>query len=216
MLRNENLDFIKFGNPLFDQTLLLSDLFYLDTEYEFLTSFWFPKNSSKETKKELNEISSITRSISNDSKKINYLLDIYANIEDFCNQSLSYLGVKIDEEESKELFDDVFRFVVKLKYVYNRPRPYQLAAYYNLSLFPFSTQNVDTPSYPSFRWVYFSVLKNVYLKNYLETGYIGNPFSSIRESLISLGLNYQSDLEFSEKVSDSILNNKGFIKKYCL
>ena len=58
------------------------------------------------------------------------------------------MGVK-EEMTIRNIYDDIYPLILKLKYKYQRPRPYQLAQYYKLKLFPLRSNSVGTPSFPS-------------------------------------------------------------------
>ena len=47
------------------------------------------------------------------------------------------------------LVDESRKFIYKLKYHYNRPRPYQLAEFYQMDLNGVELDSMKTPSYPS-------------------------------------------------------------------
>ncbi len=58
-------------------------------------------------------------------------------------------GVANPQEFVQEMYDDINPIIMKLKYFYNRIRPYQLANILSYSLNPMPTVSAQSPSYPS-------------------------------------------------------------------
>ena len=60
---------------------------------------------------------------------------------------------KYDENISEEYLDRIIKesakFIMKLKYHFNRPRPYQVAKFYGMDLNGTELDSMKTPSYPS-------------------------------------------------------------------
>ena len=100
-----------------------------------------PTNDSKVTIKELHELAAIKPNVefvkSGDDVVESFLPLIEKN------------EVKVSEEILTRLIKESGRFIYKLKYHYNRPRPYQLAGHYNMKLGENVLESMKTPSYPS-------------------------------------------------------------------
>ena len=125
----------------------------------------------------------------------------------------------IDENEipiSKTYVERVIKesakFVMKMKYHYNRPRPYQVAEVYGINLKGHKTDSMNTPSYPSGHAIQgylvaelFSYVDPKNSKQYREIG------ETIAHSRINAKAHYPSDKKFGSKVADILF--KGLIKK---
>lgn len=211
----EQIDLIRYGTPTVDQSLYLSKKTYLEKFFAQLTTFSFPRNNSDIVVEELNEL---TVCVSELSKDVEAQTLYYQYDEDIFH----YFRLKAAEGSELEkivddIAEDVIPLVLKLKYYFQRPRPYQLAFAHKLKLFPFRSYSACSPSYPSGHTVYSKVLCEV----------IGNAFpkqfnhmlalsESIRNSRLHMGLNYQSDIDVGLFLADLILNDEEFKLKYRL
>lgn len=61
----------------------------------------------------------------------------------------SELGVPCDRKSLDSMVSDAVVLITKLKWLYNRPRPYQVAAKHGISFTPMSSKTAHTPAYPS-------------------------------------------------------------------
>ena len=57
--------------------------------------------------------------------------------------------VNISEEYLDRIIKESAKFIMKLKYHFNRPRPYQVAKFYGMDLNGVELDSMKTPSYPS-------------------------------------------------------------------
>ncbi len=142
----QEIDKIAFGNPSQRDRLIMTRETYLDKLLPALKTFAPPKNSSTVTKSELNQL--ITTMAQKrpeedflyDESLINYVKGLYINGgADAGNVNSIVTNVQLD----------VGPLITKLKYVFNRPRPAQLAYYYGLELYPDFSYFTNSPSYPS-------------------------------------------------------------------
>ena len=58
-------------------------------------------------------------------------------------------GAEVDPEELGELLRDLIPVIMRVKYAFNTPRPWQLAPAYGLSIRRLASPSAETPSYPS-------------------------------------------------------------------
>jgi len=209
-----NINDIVFGNPLHAQSYALSEIHYLDTLYEPLQRYAFPANSSEETKRELNLLAARLRKLLADEDGVlTSAMSIHFHLDNYLYDEVARHGLAMDYKTYQELSLDCLNVALKLKYYFKRPRPYQLASYYNLALFPETTDGIDSPGYPCFH----------YLKSLLVMHVFSDPPSynvykqiatNVFNSRLDLGYNYPSDLKFSEMVFNKMIRHKGFRDKY--
>lgn len=176
----------------------------------------FPKNDSDETKDELNSLVKSVKLTGEEANKKH--LKRYKNYDKNLAQSIiSVFQTKnLDVEElTLKVFDDVTPTIAKLKQKYQRPRPYQLASYYKLKLFPYYTYSGHSPSYPSGHT----------LQAFMVLEIIGNKFpdayefcqkfiDDVANSRVYLGVHYPSDNEASFVIGQELLKLKSITNKY--
>jgi hypothetical protein len=118
--------------------------------YESLKDNPFPPNDSEATKDEIREL--LNYQNSNVQKHENIVFRFMAYDEDLIATLKKYCIEKIGHNED-ELIDDIIEstksLLIKLKFHYQRPRPYQLAQYHKAKLFPTQSMSALNPSYPS-------------------------------------------------------------------
>lgn len=214
-----NLDLIAYGNPNQNHVSWLNRESYLDTLFAEITHFTFPKNSSEATKEELNYL--ITRiketQVDKEKQKLYQTFDIY--LDEYYIKFLSQYDIPREKVQPviESIHDDIKPLIVKLKYFFQRPRPFQLAYYYKLKLMSFMTLGADSPSFPSGHAIESKVLSEV-LGNMFPQLYA--PLSKIADevcdSRIGLGIHYQSDIDVGIYVAEKICETKEFMIKYQL
>jgi len=217
-----NLDLLTYGNPTQDQLPYLFKESYLDSVLDELSQSHFPRNSSQATKEELNQIVDYLKLMDDETIKSQYLnryIGFDRNLKKFFKDGLIKAG---DEEEKVSrlidgVVEDIKPLIMKLKYHYQRPRPYQLAEYYKLKLFPYKSISADSPSFPSGHAFEGRILTEVVGNLYPSTySFMQNIFQDICYSRVYLGLHYQSDVDYGIQCADKVLQNSDFKKKYAL
>jgi hypothetical protein len=213
-----NVDAIGYGNPTIENLRGINTETYLDALFADLTQFTFPKNSSEATKEELNQlVKNLSMPIDEETRSTYSAYDIYLD-EYYANYLAKY---KIPKEESlkwlESIHDDVKPLILKLKYFFQRPRPFQLAYYYKLKLMPYTTLGADSPSFPSGHAIYSKVYSEVLGNHYPELyDALNNIHEQVCESRLMLGVHYQSDIDVGIYVGDRICQFKEFMIKYQL
>lgn len=214
-----NLDEVTWGNP--SQRVLP----YLEPHKSFLekhipkfTKFPFPKNSSKATQEELNQLVDYVEEVKADKDALRRykaydasLTKVFARV--IMENNLGEKGVDIVDK----LLDDTLPLMLKLKFYFQRPRPFQLAEYYKLKLFPYDSKSADTPSYPSGHAFQARLITHV-LGNHFPDKYdfFENLSKDIEYSRLYLGVHYQSDVDYSLYIAETIMRDKDFKAKYGL
>lgn len=210
------LNQVTYGNPNQNTKVLLSKKGLVDSLFEELKNTDMPLNDSELTKEELNEVAEGISLL--EDKENDYFLKRYKSYDRSLIQSLTTIfkqkGIDV-EEVCTQIQNDINPLIAKLKVHFNRPRPYQLANYYKLKLFPFDSFSANTASYPSGHTIQASVMLNVIGSMHpTQYKYCRNIIDDIAESRINLGLHYPSDNDFALEVADKILKHKEFSKKY--
>ena len=114
---------------------------------------------------------------------------------------------------------DVLPLITKLKYHFQRPRPFQLAYYLGVRLYPNFSHFVSSPSYPSGHCVMGAVLTEVLATQYSsvfpDLPEVMRKFcAEVMESRLYMGVHYPSDNRFALQVSQAIVDHKHFRRKY--
>lgn len=214
-----NLDLIGYGNPNQNHLSWINKESYLDSLFAELTQFTFPKNSSEATKEELNFLVEKIKETKVNEEKLNLYqtFDIY--LEEYYSDFLS--NFKVPEDSVKKIIEDINNdikpLIVKLKYFFQRPRPYQLAYYYKLKLMPFRTLGSDSPSFPSGHAIQSKVISEVLGNKYPEIyTALEKIADDVCESRLGLGVHYQSDIDVGIYIAERICETKEFMIKYQL
>ena len=210
---------LTYGNPSRNFLQYLKTESYLDSLLGELSSYPFPNNNGQDVIDEINQLINYTNTLSSDEiiQKRYKLYD--NNFENYFINVLSNVGIDRQEisDTIKQIHDDVLPLIVKLKYHFQRVRPYQLSHILSMRLYPFPSETANSPSYPSGHSVqsklYADVLGNKYPKYYKQLQALA---ADISESRLAMGLHYPSDILYSEYVSELCLNHPDFKKKYRL
>ena len=211
-----DLNQVTYGNPTQKTKALLSQKSLVDSLFEKLKNAPMPDNNSELTKEELNEVVEGISLLEDSENEL--FLKRYNSYDRSLIQTLTTIfkqkGVDI-QDVCEEIYHDINPLIAKLKVHFNRPRPYQLANYYKLKLFPFDSFSANSPSVPSGHTVQSYVMLNV-LGSMYPTHYkfCKTIIDEVAESRVNLGLHYPSDNDFAKEVGDSILKHKEFAKKY--
>ena len=210
---------LSYGNPSRKFLPFLKKDSYLDSLLGELASYPYPNNNSQDVIDEINQLINFTNTLSSDDN-LQKRYKIYdTDFEGYFINALSNAGVDRMEVQQiiNDVKDDVYPLIVKLKYHYQRVRPYQLSHILSMRLYPFDSNTSDTPSYPSGHGIqskiYAEVLGNKYPKFHKKLQELAE---DIANSRLSMGIHYPSDLIFGEYVSELVLNHPEFKQKYRL
>lgn len=207
---------LTYGNPTHEQLAFIQGTCLVDDLFDTFKDTVIAKNDSELVKEELNEISDALAVVSQPENQ-NYLKRYLAYDRNLI-QALSSIFKQKDievEETITEIVKDIQNLIYKLKFNYQRPRPYQLAQYYKLKLFPYKSHSAHTPSYPSGHTVEAIVILNVIGNKYpIEYQYCKELIEDISYSRIYLGHHYPSDNEGGKEIAKAILKHPEFTKKY--
>jgi len=208
---------LKYGNIRRDDYFDLQRQTYIDSLFSILTQYTFPPNDSNTTKDELNELVSTTQELAEAPEVLKEFYNYDQNFSIIIKKFL--VAHEVPKDEAISLVDavlyDIKPLILKLKYYFQRPRPYQLSYYYKLKLIAFNSVSDQTPSYPSGHALQSKVLAYVigdkYPKLYKK---INDLSDKIGNSRLYLGLHYQSDIDYANIVAEKIYENKEFKLKF--
>ena len=154
-----------------------------------------PENSSATTLDEIKHLANIKQ-----NKKF---VEMHDDIKEVFRNTLAELELPYIEEELKSLLKQSAKFVMELKYKYNRPRPHQIAEFYGINLNGVELDTMRTPSYPSGHAI----------QGYLLGMYFGDKYPQSRKVFTQLGediaqsrivakAHYPSDKSFGKVVAE--------------
>ena len=214
-MKQIDINTITFGNPTQEQLHFIKAYIRQHHNIIKVEDYPFPKNDSLVTIQELNNIVDSLDKISMDhnSTKLDDFLRINENLD---GALIGYFKEEFDfnfTELIDKITQEFYPLIYKLKYYYNRPRPYQLASILKLNLFPFQT--TDTPSYPCGDVLLAKlILKAINQKHPELKENCDNLVNVVATSKIFLGQNYQSDIDFSFEIADEIIKSETFKEAY--
>jgi hypothetical protein len=207
------IDDIVWGNPTQRTVTELEKKTIIDELFEVFSEMPFPKNSSIAVKQELNQLVDYVSQLKDNEEFVKRYRYYDFGIERLFNKVAEKQVV--DKELVNSLLSDIIPLSTKLKFYFQRPRPYQLAQFYKLKLFPYPTITGNTPSYPSTTTlVSYVICKILSIKYDAQKDYFIQLHKDIAYSRLYLGLNYPSDIDFSTICGEMILSNDLFIAKY--
>jgi uncharacterized protein (UPF0297 family) len=214
-----NLDLITYGNPNLEQIGFLQKESFLDPLFSELSTYTFPKNSSEATKEELNQIVDYLNTLSGKEEYIKRYAIYDKHLRKYFIDGMVKGGE--NEEEIKKLIldilSDITPLLFKLKFHFQRPRPYQLAEYYKLKLFPYKSFSASSPSFPSGHAYEGRIITEVIGNRYPKTySFMQDVFKDICYSRIYMGLHYESDIDVGIFCAEKVLADREFKTKYKL
>ena len=154
-----------------------------------------PENSSAITLDEVRYLQSI--------KVDRKFVEKYDKIKKVFKEALLELELPYIEEEIVPLLKESGKFVMELKYKYNRPRPHQIAEFYGIELNGINMKSMKTPSYPSGHAVQGYIVGMHFAKRYPEHSKLFKQIGEdIAQSRLIAKAHYPSDKTFGKKVAE--------------
>mgnify|MGYP003118813496 CR=1 FL=1 len=198
---------LKYGNPTPKQLNKMNrDTPMVDINEDQLPWKNPPSHNSLETVEELKRVREATVSLTPEMREAYRFLDksVSKPFKLYCK----YHNLDFDKEYFKNLLDNLETHVLRLKYAYNRPRPFQVAMQIGM---PFSREELETtstPSYPSGHSLQSRVIANILSDIYPSHS---EDFLRMSEmiglSRMGLGVHFPSDISFGERLGDYISNS---------
>jgi len=165
-----------------------------------------PKNTSETT---LQELLLISRSTQRRSKKD---LELVHNVDQDLDQPFILLlkkyNINYPNNYINLFYDVVYPVLINTKNYWNRPRPNQLAKYFNIDIDVILTDTHHTASYPSGHTVYTSLVANI-LKDLfprISQTELDNIVLETARARVLQGVHYPTDNKASLLFSKNIFN----------
>ena len=211
-LPNEHINKVRFGQPtreLWETASVAKDPirdWFMD---QGLTSKYIaeaPQNDSDTTKKDLEilmaEMSRVT------PEDITFARFVEEHLEQVFIDFLNAKKIKATMDEYFMIDGQTEALLFWLKNAINRPRPHQLAYYYELPLYPLIHTDANSAAYPSGHSLTAFVMSEYYSRKYpqhrAELEALAKKIAKSRELM---GLHYPSDQVISREIADMIWKN---------
>lgn len=162
------------------------------------------KNSSPQTKKELEFVAKSANNRSIEDIKLVYLVD--DEPLKLFEDKLKKYNLEFPYHKFQTIYNNVVTALVDhTKFYYNRARPFQLAPYYQIQIDRLITATHHTPSYPSGHTLYGALAGEILIEKYPEKSDVWkNIVSKIALARVLQGVHYPSDNDASIKIMNKI------------
>jgi hypothetical protein len=230
-----SIDIVKYGNPTIAQNKWLQSNFYTDYVFGQITRALHNSPQPNSSTKTINELKYLCKAAP--ELQSSHQADFRQRYKDYdsglinCIKSLIVEVPDINHAEIitfiDNLLQDSLALITKLKYHYQRPRPYQLAVYFegkDYELYYHDSLSIDSPSYPSGHAFLGKVISFCLAQKYpeIDTYLMNNKnfrfnfFSLSKDfnnSRIHMAVHFPSDVAAGEKFADMLINFKPFQEK---
>lgn len=210
------LEKIVYGNPTSDQLELMQKV----SEYDYLLPEMFeapcPSNISTLTQDELVAIVEYQKQYNylQPAVKKRYMAYDADLVKSVANFVYNRFGIDITEL-FQNIVDETKPILLKLKYHFQRPRPYVLAQYYRQSVFPILTPSAISPSFPSGHVFQMALLTETLGSAEPRTyNDLNNLLLDICEQRLFYRLHYPSDNDTAILFAKKIVQSKEWTTKY--
>lgn len=195
--RGSNIDSIKYMGKPADK---IKD--HMDVELDLITVDWKnllpppPENSSDTTKIDLQILERKTRNVTEEQRKLILMVDddAFQFFYKYCELNDLYYPEGLIRKVHKQ----TNAVILKLKYKFERPRPYQLAPELGYTISTLQTDTHQTPSYPSGHQHNGAITAEILSDIYPEHKTQWYKFAALcGEARVLQGVHYPSDNEAS-------------------
>lgn len=207
------MDQVAYGTASQEDLVNMRQRTFLDHLFVPLQKNAPPKNSSKGVYDELQELCRyVAGAVSHENKNI-YDKSLVSYIQEvFKNNGADAGKIHII---TQNVVNDVLPLVTRLKYFFQRPRPMQLAYYYNISLHPLFSHFVSSPAFPSGHTTLCVVMCTVLAHQYPDTADdLQLLIADVAESRLYMGVHYASDNDKAMEVAKAICMDPAFKSRY--
>ena len=160
-----------------------------------------PANDSNETRTELFKLLAYNDGVI-DRKMVKEFDDMRQPYMELVNK----YNLDVTKDDLQQIIDEGAKFTLKIKYKFNRPRPYQIAEHYGIEDFRrHKLDSAKTPSYPSGHALQGRLIGLIltdkdpeHQNEYMAVS------QRISDSRIMARAHYPSDKEYGEKLADEL------------
>ena len=161
----------------------------------------FPENTSKKTLEEIKYLSEI-------EEDVDYVRENDKVKESF-GKLHEELGLEYNEDEAGKYLKESSKYIMELKYKFQRPRPHQIADFYGINLNGVDLDSMKTPSYPSGHATQGYLLGMIYSERYPQ---YNEEFirlgEDIAESRIIGKAHFPSDKKAGIELAEKLFENR--------
>jgi hypothetical protein len=205
---------LTYGNPNAEQDILIRE----EGSYDYIANHYmqkpYPNNDGQYAHKELGLIREDMKKLKHD-KVVELSVKFDEDLSGMLIETANKCGVSNATKFVAELYKDINPIIMKLKYYYNRIRPYQLANILSYPLNPMPTVSAQSPSYPSGHTVQSRVFAEILSFRYPDQQDMLMKFADkCSKSRIIMGVHFPSDEIFGKQLSDGIILDENFKAKY--
>ena len=160
-----------------------------------------PANDSNETRTELFKLLAY-----NDGVIDRDMVEKYDDMIKPFVELIEKHNVDVTKDDLQQIIDEGAKFTLKIKYKYNRPRPYQIAEHYGIEDFKrHKLDTAKTPSYPSGHALQGRLIGLILTdKDPKHQNQYMAVSQKISDSRIMARAHYPSDKEYGEKLADEL------------
>jgi|LakMenEpi03Aug12_release.lakeMendotaPanAssembly.Ray.scaffolds.fasta_scaffold245998_2 hypothetical protein len=189
------------------------DTIYLEKPVSNIIDFDWKKildapfsNTSSSTINELRLISSETQKRTESDIELVHLID--EDLDYYFIQLMRSYNLEYPEELINNFYSIVRPLILNVKMLFNRPRPVQLAKFYNINIDIIQTDTHHTASYPSGHTVYSSLVSNIIKDKYpkINRQKLDNIVNLTAKARVLQGVHFPSDNKASIKFSNYVYN----------
>jgi acid phosphatase (class A) len=211
-LPDEHINLVRYGQPtreLWEIAQKTKDPirdWFMD---QGLTSKYIaeaPQNDSDTTRKDLDALLVMMSRVT--PEDVTFARFVDEHLEQVFIDFLNAKKIKATMEEYFMIDGQTESLLHWLKNVINRPRPYQLAYYYELPLYPLIHTDANSAAYPSGHSLTAFVMSEYYAKKYPEhRAELEALAKKIAKSRELMGIHFPSDQVISREIADTIWKN---------
>ena len=162
-----------------------------------------PMNDSETTKKELVYLSELTKSLSSSQMDLIKLVDKEPNA--LFHKTMRDLNIEFPQEIFKRSWNVIKPVIMNLKYIHNRPRPYQIADKYGLKITLRDSKTAQTPAYPSGHTAYTALAAYILAAKHPQfSDHFFDKIQMAGMARMLMGVHYPSDNEASMIITGAL------------
>jgi hypothetical protein len=207
------LDFITYGNSSYAIAQLMNEKISFDHLFKRYSKIELLKNSSNEVKIELLMLKNKVNEIAKKTDILAECILIETDLHKYICEYFEKNKIVHDAVIIKNIMDDVYGLCMKIKYYHNHPRPYQIANWINVDLFPHVIS--ATPSFPSLSVFQTKIVCGyVSVYNTENKDAVNELVTKVSESRLYLGVNTTSNVYLTNTIAANLLDDEVFFNKF--